>query len=95
MTAPYAAPIGDVQTVAEFPRTFREVVRAELFRAGDSHGAQVRVFAWTPGGMRPTTRGVAVAVEKLPALRAAVTALEDAARAAGLLGATTPGSEVL
>jgi hypothetical protein len=92
MPTTYGTPIGDVTTVAEFPRTFREVVRAELFRVGTQPGAQLRIFAWTPGGMRPTRRGVAVAIDKLPALRAAVTALEDAARAAGLLDALAPTS---
>lgn len=80
--------VHDVRTVAEFRKTHNETVRAELYRYGAQPCAQVRTFAMTNDGPKPTTRGLALSVAKLPELRAAVEALEAEARASGMLDET-------
>ena len=79
-----AAPILPVIT-GRLTKNKREVVVITLKEFSGRLLADVRVHAATPEGDVPTSKGVSVDVQRLPALREAMVRAEDEARRLGLL----------
>jgi Transcriptional Coactivator p15 (PC4) len=74
--------VSDQRVLHRFRKNAREEVRATLGTFGGYELADIRVYvADERGEAQPTRKGIAVRVEDLPQLRAAVAALEDAVAA--------------
>ena len=74
------------KVIAEIKKTKKEIVRVELSEFQETDCINIRV--WKKSGrdnLLPTTRGISMAVWRLPELLAALTEAEKEARAAGLL----------
>lgn len=80
--------------VYEFPKNSREMVVASLQHYRGRQLANLRVCVPdTRGGWLFTAKGLAVTVDQLPHLEAAVRALREAAEAGGLLTAPAPSAD--
>ena len=71
--------------VGRLTKNKREVVVIALKEFSGRKLADVRVFASTREGDVPTSKGVSVDVQRLPALREAIVRAEDEARRLGLI----------
>ena len=70
----------DVQTVHEFAKNSREVVRASLSRYKGNQYADIRVFYEAEDGShKPSKKGVTVSLDLLDELETAVKKLKKAA----------------
>lgn len=76
------------KTVATIPKNSLEEIRIGLDEWKGRDLVNIRVWAepYEGGERRPTKKGLAVSIAKLPALVAALQATEAAARGAGPLG---------
>lgn len=80
--------------IADISKNWRETVRVELDEYNDIQLVSARVwFADEDGELKPTRKGLSVAVKHLPALAAAFADAEREARAAGLLAGGSTGAQ--
>jgi hypothetical protein len=80
--------------IADISKNGRETIRVELDEYNDAQLVSARVwFAGEDGELKPTRKGLSVAVKHLPALAAAFADAEREARAAGLLAGGSTGAQ--
>jgi len=80
--------------IADISKNWRETVRVELDEYNDVQLVSARVwFAGENNELKPTRKGLSVAVKHLPALAAAFADAEREARAAGLLAGGSKGAQ--
>ena len=72
-------------TIARFTKNKREAVVVALSEYKGVRLIDLRVFAATDEGDKPTPKGLALDVRRLPDLREAITRAEAEARALGML----------
>lgn len=83
--APESSGGQNAPSIYEFRKNAVEVVQATLSTFHGHELADLRVyFQADDGSLRPTKKGLCIGVDLLPELRAAVEALEVAARSRGL-----------
>lgn len=90
--APKPAPLAEPVTIAKFWKNRRrsESVHVTLSEYEGRSLINVRVYATGTDGIdRPTTKGVAMAIDKLPELARALVKAEAVAKQRGLLEAET------
>lgn len=89
-------PIADPVEIAKFWKNRRrnESVHVTLSQYEGRSLINIRVYATGSDGIdRPTTKGIAMAVDKLPTLAQALLKAETKARALGLINGQTSTSE--
>jgi hypothetical protein len=73
------------RVVADIPKNQRETIRVELDEYEGNQLVATRVWYSDDGELKPTRKGLSIAIKHLPAIRAALEQAEKVARAEGLL----------